>query len=67
MPLVGRNYIFCTPLYARSLKQCIELKRQVSKCVYFKILPISVALNLSFLPSDKVGCLHFYEYVCVNL
>lgn len=58
---------FFTPLYARSLKQCIELNKQVVKCMYFKILTISIALDLSFLPSDKVGCLHIYEYVCVSV
>lgn len=64
MPLGGRNYIFCTPLYARSLQQCIELSKQVVKYMYFKILTISVALDLSFLSSEKVGCLHIYECVC---
>lgn len=33
--------------------------------MYFKILTISIALDLSFLPSDKVGCLHIWECVCM--
>lgn len=52
----------CIP---RSPEQCVELKKQVFECVDFRILPISVALNFSSLPSAKADvCTHLW--VCVR-
>lgn len=52
----------CIP---RSPKQCVEVKKQVFECVNFRILPISVALNFSLLPSAMADvCAHLW--VCVR-